>query len=266
MSAIRLDRVDVSYAAGRRDRRPVEALSALSLEVELGQRVALVGRSGTGKSTIARLVTGLVRPSSGTVEVLGEDLQSCTGPALRRLRRRMHLVFQDPYDSLHPGMKVCDLVSEPLAIGGMGRAERRHRAAEALADLGLRPVEPFLDRYPGSLSGGQRQRVAIARTLVAQPELIVADEPASMLDASLRVAVAAQILEVRERLGATLVFITHDLALARHAAEQIVVLSNGTVIEAGPTERVLNQPAHAETRLLLDAARSLDPRPQTALG
>ena len=164
------------------------------------------------------------------------------------------MVFQDPYESLHPNMTVSGLVGEPLAIQGMGRQERASRIAEALQLLGLVPVDGFLDRHAGTLSGGQRQRVALARTLVANPELIVADEPASMLDASLRATVAAHLLAVRETLGATLVFITHDISLARLVADRIVVLCDGRVVEDGPAERLLAAPEHAETQALIQAA------------
>ena len=150
-------------------------------------------------------------------------------------------------------MRVADLVAEPLAIAGVARRERTGRAAEALEVLGLQPAADFLHRRPGSLSGGQRQRVALARTLVAAPELILADEPASMLDASLRATVTAQILEVQRALGATLVFITHDLALARRVADRIVVLEEGRIIEDGPTEQILTDPAQEETQVLLVA-------------
>lgn len=164
------------------------------------------------------------------------------------------MVFQDPYESLHPNMTVAGLVGEPLAIAGAGRHERAARVAEALQLLGLVPVERFLNRHPGTLSGGQRQRVALARTLVASPELIVADEPASMLDASLRATVVAHLLAVRETLGATLVFITHDISLARLVADRIVVLCEGRIVEDAPAARLLAAPGHAEAHALIDAA------------
>ena len=259
MRVLELQDVDVTFAA-RRGQDRVAALRACSLTVEQGERVAIVGRSGAGKSTIARLAVGLVRPSAGAVAVLGEDMASASLRRLRDLRRRVQLVFQDPYESLHPGMRVLDLVAEPLAIVGLARTERLGVTATAIEELGLRPADQFLHRYPGSLSGGQRQRVALARTLVAGPELILADEPASMLDASLRATVAAQLLAVQEKLGATLVFISHDLALARHVADRLVVLDEGRIVEDGPTEVVLAAPRHEETRLLLGAARRISTR------
>ena len=154
---------------------------------------------------------------------------------------------------------MADLVAEPLAIAGRARRERTSRAAEALDVLGLQPAADFLHRRPGSLSGGQRQRVALARTLVAAPELILADEPASMLDASLRATVTAQIFEVQRAVEATLVFITHDLALARQVADRIVVLEEGRIVEDGPTEQILTDPAQEETQVLLAAARATHP-------
>ena len=257
MTVLELQNVAVTYGA-RRGHVDVAALSCASLAVEQGERIALVGRSAAGKSTIARLAVGLARPSEGTVTVLGQDVSATSRKALRALRRRVHLVFQDPYESLHPSMRVLDLVAEPLAIAGVARALGGRRVLlHALEELGLLPADNFLHRYPGSLSGGQRQRVAIARTLVARPELILADEPASMLDASLRATVVSQIMAVQEKLESTLVFITHDLALARHVANRIVVLREGRIVEDGPTERVLADPDHEETRALLAAARGL---------
>ena len=252
--ALSLDGVRVVYP-GRRGRPGVTALDGVSLEVGVGESVAIIGRSAAGKSTIARLALGLVQPVSGSVALLGRPTTGVPHRELRELRRRVQMVFQDPYDSLHPNMTVEGLVSEPLAIAGARRDERAERVAAALQRLGLVPVEGFLSRHPGTLSGGQRQRVALARTLVAEPELIVADEPASMLDASLRATVAAHLLSVREVLGATLVFITHDISLSRLVADRIVVLRAGRVVEDGPSERVVDAPGHAETGALIEAAR-----------
>ncbi len=262
--ALRLDDVRVVYHRRHRGSPDVTALDGVSLDVGVGESVAIIGRSAAGKSTMAKLVLGLLRPVSGSVELLGQATADVSRSQMRRLRRRVQMVFQDPYQSLHPGMTVAGLVSEPLAIAGIGRSERGARVAEALQQLGLVPVEGFLDRHASTLSGGQRQRVALARTLVAEPELIVADEPASMLDASLRATVAAHLLTVRQALGATLVFITHDISLARLVAERIVVLSDGRVVEDGPTEQLLAAPAHDETRVIMDAAFRSQVRCQAA--
>ncbi len=253
-SALALSDVSVVYPGRRRGHPNVTALDGVSLQVGIGESVAVIGRSAAGKSTMARLALGLVKPAAGSVELLGHPMSELSQRELRRLRRRVQLVFQDPYESLHPGMTVAALVGEPLAIAGVARHERGPRVAAALQQLGLVPVGGFLHRHAATLSGGQRQRVALARTLVAEPELIIADEPASMLDASLRATVAAHLLEVRETLGATLVFITHDIALARLVADRIVVLCDGRVVEDGSVDRILAAPVHAETRALIEAA------------
>lgn len=247
--------VDVTYV--RRRTEPVHALRGVDLTLGVGQRLAVVGRSGAGKSTLARVVLGLERPTGGAVRVLGEDLAGLSRHRLRALRRRMHLVFQDPYDSLHPGMGVEAAVGEPLAIAGVRGDSRRDRVVGALEEVGLRPAQSFLSRRPASLSGGQRQRVAMARALVSAPELVIADEPASMLDASLRTTVIDLLLRLREQHGTGIVFITHDLAVARHVAERVVVMSEGRVVEQAATAALLEDPQHPESRRLVAAARSL---------
>ncbi len=231
----------------------VAALTGVRLTINAGERVALVGRSGAGKSTIARLACGLTVPSAGTVTALGVNVGAASPRELRALRRRMHLVFQDPYQSLHPGLRIRDIVGEPLKI-----ADRVDEDAirAALSAVGLTPAGHFMDRRPGSLSGGQRQRVAIARALVAQPKLILADEPTSMLDASLRATITDLLLELQQEQNAALLFITHDLALARHVADRIIVLADGRVAEDAPTETLLANPQHEETHRLLTAART----------
>lgn len=254
-AALRLDAVTVRYQ--RRRDAPVRALDDVTLSVERGESVALVGRSGAGKSTIARLALGLEPPTSGTVHTLGREVNSLNRRGLRRLRREAQLVFQDPFQSLHPGLRVGQIVAEPLAIAGVPAAERRARVIEALGVLGLTPPDHYLERFPTSLSGGQRQRVALARTLVARPQLILADEPTSMLDASLRAMVADRLLGVRDAVGATLVFITHDLALARHVADRTVVLHGGRVVEDADTERLIRAPGAPATVELLDAAMAV---------
>lgn len=252
-TVVKFTDVRVSYG-GRRRAASVDALIDINLEIVRGERVAVVGRSGAGKSSIAKLACGLIHPSSGSVSVFGAEMSETSRAEVRQLRHRMHLIFQDPYQSLHPGLRVGDLVKEPLAIAGDNRASRPE-VVEALARVGLTPAEQFVDRRPATLSGGQRQRVAIARALVAKPELILADEPTSMLDASLRATIANMLLELQAEQDAALVFITHDLALARQVANRIVVLSEGRIVEDRPTEELLSEPEHPETRKLLRAAR-----------
>lgn len=252
-AALKIERVSVRFGAPRQ--AEVAALSDVSITIAAGERVAIVGRSGAGKSTIARLACGLVSPADGKVTTLGVDMSAIKRRELRALRQRLHLVFQDPYQSLHPGLGVGQLVGEPLAIAGTSQAEQDNHINDALTRVGLTPAGRFLDRRVASLSGGQRQRVAIARALVAAPELILADEPSSMLDASLRVTIADLLLELQEQRDAALIFVTHDLALARHVAHRTIVLANGSVVEDRATEELLADPQHPETQALLTAAR-----------
>jgi peptide/nickel transport system ATP-binding protein len=232
----------------------VTAVGRVSLTVAPGEVVALVGASGAGKSTLSRLVLGLEHPDSGSVLLDGVDLARQRGRALRAAQRRMHLILQDPYDALHPGMRIAEAVAEPLAIARVSRNERRTLGGAALEDAGLRPSAQYLDRYPHQLSGGQRQRVAIARALDGRPRLVVADEPTSMVDASLRAGILELLLGMRKRLGATFLFITHDLAMARYVADRIAVMRSGALVEEGPVEQLLAEPQHPYTRELIDAS------------
>lgn len=268
-AALQLERVTVRYGSGGRGggsghgraAAGIAALCDVSITIAAGERVAIVGRSGAGKSTVARLACGLVAPVEGRVATLGIQLSGLRRKELRALRQRLHLVFQDPYQSLHPALGVQQLIEEPLVIGRVPSDERRDRTHRALASVGLTPPERFGNRRVASLSGGQRQRVAIARALVAAPELILADEPSSMLDASLRATIADLLLELQQARHAALVFITHDLSLARHVAERIIVLSEGSVVEDRPVEQLLADPQHPETQALLEAAKH---RPRAA--
>lgn len=232
----------------------VTAVDDVSLWVAPGEILALVGESGAGKSTVARLVLGLERPDGGSVRFDREELTSLPERALRRVRRRMHLILQDPYQSLHPGMRVSAAVAEPLAIAGVSAAERRVRAAAALEGVGLASADRIAARFPHELSGGQRQRVAIARALVGRPRLVIADEPTSMLDASLRAGILDLIAAMRERLGTAFVFITHDLATARYVSDRVAVMRRGRLVECGETESVIAEPRDGYTKMLLAAS------------
>ena len=246
-----------SFGGGGSHRAQVLAVDDVSLTVRSGEIVGLVGESGAGKSTLARIVLGLERPDGGEVVFEGVDLAGLRERALRRVRRRMHLIFQDPYQSLHPGVRVGAIVAEPLSIAGVRRDERRDRATSALEEVGLTPPGRYLHRFPHELSGGQRQRVAIARALVGQPCLAVADEPTSMLDASVRAAILELITGIRDRLHTAFIFVTHDLATARHVCDRIVVMHRGRVVEQGETDRLIEEPEHEYTRTLLAAAEGV---------
>ncbi len=240
----------------RRD-PPVVAIDDVSLSVMPGEILALVGESGAGKSTVGRTILGLRRPDTGRILFEGQDLTDLSEPALRKVRRRMHLILQDPYESLHPGMRVRALVAEPLAIAGLSAGERGPRVVSALEEVGLAPASRFMDRFPHELSGGQRQRVPVARALVGRPRLVVADEPTSMLDAPLRASVLELIMGMRDRLGMAFVFITHDLATARRVSDRIAVMYRGRIIECEETERLIEHPRHEYTKTLLRASEGV---------
>lgn len=233
----------------------IHAVQDFSLTVKPAEIVALVGESGAGKSTLARLVLALERPDSGEVRFRDVDMAQLSRGQLRRHRQQMHLILQDPYQSLHPGMRVAQLVAEPLVIGATPKGDRAALVTESLGVVGLDPPGEFLARYPHQLSGGQRQRVALARALAARPKLVIADEPTSMLDVSLQESILALIERLRSEYQISFLFITHDLRLAEQISDRIVVMHAGRLVEQGPTQTVLRQPKHAYTQLLLDASR-----------
>ena len=242
----------------------VRAVTEVTLGVRSGEAVGLVGESGSGKSTLGRLVLGLLPPSAGRVLVDGQDLARADRAALRRLRRRMQLVFQDPYSSLDPRRQVGAQVADGLAIHGLPGG--RERVAALLEQVGLSPAQAA--RFPHEFSGGQRQRVAIAWALATGPDLLVADEPVSALDVSVQAQVLALLADLRTRLGLALLFISHDLPAVRSLCDRVVVLYLGRVMEDGPADAVFRHPLHPYTQALLSAAPSLDPaqrRPRVLL-
>jgi oligopeptide/dipeptide ABC transporter ATP-binding protein len=239
----------------------VHAVEGVSFTVGEGEILALVGESGCGKTTTAQALLRLVEPESGTIRFQGQDISTLSARPLRRLRRQMQLIYQDPYESLDPRFQVRETVAEPMAIHGIGtsRSERLDRVRIALARVELTPPELFLDRYPHELSGGQRQRVAIAASLVLEPKLLVADEPVSMLDVSVRAGIL-QLLDELRNAGLGILIITHDLSTAARFADRIAVMYLGRIVEEGPTRDVVRNPQHPYTRALLSVVPRRDPR------
>jgi len=230
----------------------LQALAGVSFTLQAGRSLGVVGESGSGKSTLARLVMALEAPSAGRVLLDGEDLHRLSAPALRRARSKLQMVFQDPYGSLDPRRTVLQTVAEPLAVLlGAGRAEQRERAEAALEDVGLRAADGA--KYPHEFSGGQRQRIAIARALITQPRLIVADEPVSALDVSVQAQVLNLMQDLQERHGVSYLFISHDLAVVDLVCDEVLVMHEGRVVEQGPPARLFSAPEHPYTQRLLAA-------------
>ncbi len=232
----------------------VVALNRISLNFVKGEIFGLVGESGSGKTTCGRLIVRLEGPQKGKIYLNSSEVTSLKGKALRAYRRKVQMIFQDPYQSLNPQLSIFESVVEPLVIHQLGkRPENRDRVMEMLKTVGLSPPEEFMYRYPHQLSGGQRQRVAIARAMVLGPEFVVADEPTSMLDASYSAQIFNILLGVREKFKVTILFITHNLAAARYICDRIAVIYRGNLVELGPAEEVIQNPKHPYTQALLDA-------------
>lgn len=239
----------------------VHAVDGVSFQIGKGEIFGLVGESGCGKTTTGRLLVRLIEPTSGEIIFRGVDMGSLSlETEVRKLRRYMQIIFQDPYESLNPRMSILDIVAEPLRIQKVvGEEKVIDRVAQALEDLDLIPPEEFLYRFPHELSGGQRQRVAIARAFVLRPEFLVADEPVSMLDASIRSEVLKLLLGLQKKLGTSFLYITHDIALARHMCDRIAVMYLGKIVEKGFTEDVIQKPLHPYTEALIAAVPVPDP-------
>jgi oligopeptide transport system ATP-binding protein len=236
----------------------VRAVDDVSFTVHEGETFGLVGESGSGKTTTGRCILRLIEPTSGEVLFRGENVLSFGRERLRRARRDMQIVFQDPYSSLNPRMRAGAIVEEPLVIHRIGRkSERQARVAELFSLVGL--DRSHLSRYPHEFSGGQRQRIGLARALALNPSLVIADEPVSALDVSVQAQVVNLLMELQQKLKLTYLFIAHDLRLVRHICDRVAVMYLGRIVEMGSTERLFAAPAHAYTRALLSAIPSLDP-------
>jgi oligopeptide/dipeptide ABC transporter ATP-binding protein len=230
--------------------RAARAVDGVSLTWRRGEILGLVGESGCGKSTLARAMLGLVEPSAGSVAIDGAEVREKR--SLRALRRRVQMIFQDPYQTLNPRQRVRAIVAEPLVVQGVPKAEHSAHVERAMNDVGLAP-ERYLDRYPHQLSGGQRQRVAIAAALVLEPEGLICDEPVSMLDVSVRAQILEVLIELQQRRGLGLLFITHDLSLAWALCERLAVMYLGRVVEEGTAVDVIERPQHPYTQALVAA-------------
>jgi len=237
---------------------PVRAVDDVSFEIAEGETFGLVGESGSGKTTIGRCILRLIEPTSGEVRFKGEDVLAFPKRRLREARRDMQIVFQDPYSSLNPRMRVQDIVEEPLAIHRLGtRSERRARVRELFELVGLDSSQ--LPRYPHQFSGGQRQRIGLARALALNPSLVIADEAVSALDVSVQAQVVNLLMDLQDRLKLTYLFIAHDLRLVRHICSRLAVMYLGRIVEMGETEAIFASPAHPYTRALLSAIPVPDP-------
>lgn len=240
----------------------IKAVENVDLEVNRGAVLALAGESGSGKTTLGKVLSLLEPPTAGSIRFDGIQLEALSSRDKRRMRRRIQMIFQDPYESLDPRYTIYHTLREPLIVHGLKEQGITHRdvAREVLDRVELRPPDDFLDRYPHELSGGQRQRVAVARAIILHPDLIVADEPVSMMDASVRAGVMNMMLRLKNELSLTILFITHDLAVARYVADQIAIMYLGELVEIGNTETIINQPAHPYTQILLSAVPIPSPK------
>ena len=264
---VAVDNLTIRFPVGRagfwgNTMQYVHAVEDVTLDIQRGETLGLVGESGSGKTTFGRAVLRRIDPWSGKIRFDGQDVTRLTGKELRLLRRRMQLVFQDPYASLNPRMNVLELVAEPLVVHGLAKDANAARAdvQSLLARCGL--PEDTADRYPHAFSGGQRQRIGIARALALRPDFIVADEPVSALDVSVRAQVVNLLQDLQQELGLTYLFIAHDLSVVRHISHRIAILYAGRLVELAPTEQVYAQPLHPYTEALLSSVPIPDPPAQ----
>ncbi|NND86820.1 MAG: ABC transporter ATP-binding protein [Nitrosopumilus sp.] len=238
----------------------VKAADDITFSLKKGEVFVLAGESGSGKSTIAKLILKSIEPDSGNVifedQIIGEDEES-----LKKIRMNCQMIHQDPYDSINPRMKIRDIVAEPLEIHKMGnKSERVQRVTEVLKEVKLEPAEEIIKKYPHMLSGGQRQRVVLARALSVKPKIIIADEPVSMLDMSIRAEMLELMHELQKKYDVSFIYITHDLATARYFGQRIGILYLGRIVEIGTIDEVLQKPRHPYTQALIDAISEPDPK------
>lgn len=238
----------------------LKAVDDVSFTLERGEIVGLAGQSGCGKSTLGELLVGLQDPTAGSISFGGQALASFDRDEFKEFRRRAQIIFQDPYDAMNPRFPVARFVAEPLKIHGIGDRESRDaRVTETLEEVGLEPAEQYLDNLPGELSGGERQRVCIARALVLDPDFLVADEPVSMLDVSVRTGILHLFKRLQAERDITILYVSHDLSTINYLTDRTMIMYLGKIVEAGPTEQVIHNPAHPYTEALLESVPDPDP-------
>jgi len=246
---------------GSKNKKVVKAVDGLNFSIHKGEIFGLIGESGSGKTTTGKLVMKLIEPTEGKLIFAGEDVTAIKGPELKAYRRKVQMIFQDPYASMNPRFKIRDVLEEPLVIHHLrgGRQERDLAVKKALEEVNMTPPEDFMGRWPHMLSGGQRQRVATARTLILNPMMLVADEPVSMIDLSTRAEILHMMKDVQQKLGLTYLYITHDLSTARYFTDRIAVMYLGRIVEMGAADDIIDNPLHPYTKALIEAV----PEPST---
>lgn len=245
----------LTQALSQKKANPIKAIDGVSLKIRRGEIFGLIGESGSGKTTLGKTAMRLLTPSEGEIIFNGEDVTVCTKERAAQYRRQVQMIFQDPYASMNPRFKIRDVLEEPLIIHKIKgtRQEKNEKIINALKEVKLNPPEEFMGRYPHMLSGGQRQRVATARTLILNPEIVIADEPVSMIDLSTRAEILHMMKDVQRALTLTYLYITHDLSTARYFTDRIAVMYLGRIMEMGKADDVIDNPKHPYTRALIDA-------------
>jgi oligopeptide/dipeptide ABC transporter ATP-binding protein len=243
-----------------RKKTEVYAVNNVNFEIKKGEILGIIGESGCGKTTTARMVMRLMKESSGEIWFDGNNLCQLKDSETNKIRKKMQMIFQDPYDTINPGMRIVDILMEPLNAHEkhLSYEEKLQRVKEATESIELKPAEDYLYRYPHQLSGGQRQRIAIARAVILKPSFIAADEPTSMLDVSVRAGILNLLLDLRKKMGLTMMFITHDLSTASYMCDRIAVMYQGRIVEIGPTKKIIQSPSHPYTTALVSVVKDLN--------